>query len=261
VAISGDTIVVGARGEDSNGRGIDGEQSNNALTESGAVYVIVREGTRWKQQAYLKASNSGAGDRFGASVAVSGDAILVGAAGFDYIYGVGGSAEDSNATGINGDQANNGASNSGAAYLFVREGTAWKQTAYLKASNTGVNDYFGRAVALDAGVLAIGAPGEASHTTGINGDQTDDSSPQSGAAYAFGYASSPPKLTLLPDGSGGYFLRVSGDSTQPFELQRADSVLGAWKALATLAPSATGFTEFHEVSPNKEGAFYRVVLP
>jgi hypothetical protein len=223
--------------------------------------VFVRNGATWTQQAYLKASNTGAGDRFGASVAVAGDAILVGAGGFDYINGVGGSAEDSNATGVNGDQANNGASNSGAAYLFVRQGTVWKQTAYLKASNTGANDYFGRAVALDKGIAVVGAPDEASRAAGINGDQTDNSAAGSGAAYAFGYASSPPKLTLLPDGSGGYLLRVSGDFAQQFELQRADSALGPWKVLATLVPSATGLTEFHEVSPGINSAFYRVLVP
>ena len=60
------------------------------------------------QQAYLKASNTGAGDWFGYSVAVSGGTVVVGA------Y-----AEDSSATGVNGDQADNSASYAGAAYVFV----------------------------------------------------------------------------------------------------------------------------------------------
>ena len=86
----------------------------------------MRSGTIWSQQAYLKASNTGADDAFGCSVAVSGDTVVVGAIG-----------EDSNATGVNGNQSDNSAYDSGAAYVFVRSGTTWSQQAYLKASNTG----------------------------------------------------------------------------------------------------------------------------
>lgn len=68
------------------------------------------------QQAYLKASNTDAGDFFGRSVAISGDTVVVGA------Y-----AEDSATIGVNGNEANNGAPDSGAAYVFVRTGTTWTQ--------------------------------------------------------------------------------------------------------------------------------------
>jgi hypothetical protein len=68
----------------------------------------VRSGGDWSQQAYLKASNTGAGDWFGYSVAVSGDTVVVGAW-----------EEDSNATGVNGNQADNSAPDAGAAYLFT----------------------------------------------------------------------------------------------------------------------------------------------
>src|SRR5262249_55608214 len=143
VAISGETVVIGAVYESSNATGINGNQSDNSAWHSGAVYVFVRSGTNWTQQAYLKASNTGGtaprdtfGDFFGYSVAVSGDTIVVGA-----------DQEESNATGVNGNQANNDAVNSGAAYVFVRIGTNWAQQAYLKASNSGADDYFGVAVA------------------------------------------------------------------------------------------------------------------
>ena len=86
--------------------------------------MFVRSGTSWSQQAYLKASNTEDGDQFGYSVAVSGDTVVVGA------------IEDSSATGVNGDQTDNNARSSGAAYVFVRSGTTWSQQAYLKASNT-----------------------------------------------------------------------------------------------------------------------------
>src|SRR6266851_9295205 len=76
------------------------------------------------QQAYLKASNTDSGDSFGGSVTVSGDTIVVGAP-----------SESSNTTGVNGNQNDNSASSSGAAYVFVRSASGWSQQAYLKASN------------------------------------------------------------------------------------------------------------------------------
>ena len=68
---------------------------------------------------------------------ISGDTVVVGAF-----------SEDSNATGVNGNQSDNSATDAGAAYVFVRNGTTWTQQAYLKASNTEANDVFGSAVAI-----------------------------------------------------------------------------------------------------------------
>src|SRR6185436_1598141 len=59
------------------------------------------------QQAYLKASNTGTGDGFGHTMALSGDTLVVAAGN-----------EDSNATGVNGDGSNNSATDSGAVYVF-----------------------------------------------------------------------------------------------------------------------------------------------
>ncbi|MFO0973781.1 MAG: thrombospondin type 3 repeat-containing protein [Phycisphaerae bacterium] len=175
VAVSGDTVVVGARWEDSSATGINGNQSNDGATDSGAAYVFVRNGGVWSQQAYLKASNTQAGDSFGNSVAINGDTVVVGA-----IY------EDSAATGVNGNQADNSASNSGAAYVFVRDvNGAWSQQAYLKASNTGAGDQFGAALALSGDTLVVGADSEASGATGVNGNQLDNSTTGAGAAYVF----------------------------------------------------------------------------
>src|SRR5262249_55505941 len=110
VAVSGDTVVVGAPNEDSNADEVNGNQSDNSAVESGAAYVFVRNGANWVQQAYLKASNSEAGAGFGWSVAVSGETLVVGA-----------STEDSNAKGVNGSGTNSlDFFNSGAAYVFVR---------------------------------------------------------------------------------------------------------------------------------------------
>ncbi len=181
VAVSGDTMVVGVPAEDSNAIGVNGNQSDNSAPESGAAYVFVRRGTNWIQQAYLKASNTGAGDFFGWSVAVSGDTVVVGA-----------KWEDSSATGVDGDQNDNSATNSGAAYVFVRNGTNWSQQAYLKASNTGGSasqfsdgDAFGVSVFISGDTLVVGASGEDSNATGVNGDQSNNSAADSGAAYVF----------------------------------------------------------------------------
>ena len=126
------------------------------------------------QQAYLKASNTEMNDSFGASVAVSGDTLVVGAP-----------YEASNATGVNGNQADNSAAYAGAAYVFTRSGGVWSQQAYLKASNTEANDYFGYAVAVDGDTVVVGAPYEDSNATGVNGNQADNSAYSAGAAYVF----------------------------------------------------------------------------
>ncbi len=175
VDISGDTIVVGAPYESS---GVPATQSDNSAVGAGAAYVFVRSGTAWSQQAYLKASNPGDSDQFGWSVAVDGDRIVVGA-----------KFESSNGTGVNPDtQANNDATAAGAAYVFVRAGTDWSQQAYLKASNTDTNDSFGYAVDVSGDTIVVGADGEASNASGVDGNQGNNDSIYSGAAYVFAFA-------------------------------------------------------------------------
>jgi hypothetical protein len=147
VSVSGDTVVVGAWQEASSTTGVNSTPNELAIG-SGAAYVFVRSGTTWTQQAYLKASNTGASDGFGGSVSVSGDTVVVGA-----------HQEDSSTTGVNS-TPNESASRSGAAYVFVRSGTMWTEQAYLKASNTGVDDLFGYSVSVSGDTVAVGAYGE-----------------------------------------------------------------------------------------------------
>ncbi len=173
VAISGDTLVVGASGEDSNATGVDGDQTDNSAEDAGAAYVFTRIGDIWSQQAYLKASNTESDDFFGVSVAIVGDTVVVGA------------LEDSNATGVDGEQNDNSANGAGAAYVFTRNGGVWSQQAYLKASNTDEFDFFGRSVAISGNTLVVGAVHETSNATGVNGDQNDNSAERAGAAYVF----------------------------------------------------------------------------
>jgi hypothetical protein len=136
--------------------------------------VFTRSDGIWSQQAYLKASNTEANDQFGQYVAIASDTLVVGA-----------DAEDSNATGFDGNDANNAASDSGAAYLFTRSGGTWGQQAYLKASNTEAGDSFGFRVAVAGPTVVIGAYREASSASGINGDQSDNSAEAAGAVYVF----------------------------------------------------------------------------
>ena len=77
VAISGNTMVVGASSEDSGATGVNGDQDDNSVSAAGAAYVFVYDGTNWAQQAYLKASNASTNDVFGSYVAISGDTIVV----------------------------------------------------------------------------------------------------------------------------------------------------------------------------------------
>jgi hypothetical protein len=129
----------------------------------------------WSQQAYIKASNTETADGFGSSGDLSGDTLVVAA-----------QSEDSAATGINGDQNDNSASNAGAVYVFTRDAVGvWSQQAYVKASNTDSGDFFSGPAALSGDTLVVAAHLEASAATGINGDQNDNSAGNAGAVYVF----------------------------------------------------------------------------
>ncbi len=169
VAVSGNTVVVGAPGEGSDANVVDGDETDDTAPGAGAAYVFVYTGTAWTQQAYLKASNSDPGDAFGKAVAISGDTIVVGAW-----------AEASNGT-----ENDNSAGYSGAAYVFVRNGSTWTQQAYLKAFNSEASDYFGLSLDISGDAIVIGAYQESSADTGVNGTGQGNGSIYSGAAYVF----------------------------------------------------------------------------
>ncbi|MSV27160.1 MAG: integrin [Bryobacterales bacterium] len=190
VAISGDgnTIAVGAPVESSNAKGINGNQNDNSLYRSGAVYIFTRSGNGFAQQAYLKASNPGQSDMFGYFVGLSADGNTM---------AVSAPFESSGAKGINGNQDDNSVPQAGAVYIFTRSGTTWSQQAYVKASNTGEapvgdqldvdGDQFGFSISLsdDGNTLAAGAIAEDSAAKEINGNQNDNSAASAGAVYVF----------------------------------------------------------------------------
>lgn len=177
VSSDGNTMVVGAPFERSNATGINGDASDNSASQSGAAYVFVRTGTSWSQQAYIKASNTGVGDYFGLRVVISDDGNTV---------AVGAKFEKSNATGINGNQADDSAGDSGAVYVFTRSGTVWTQQAYVKASHTSSGS-FGCALALsgDGNTLAVGAQYDSLGISGINSNEMMSSGGSTGSAYVF----------------------------------------------------------------------------
>jgi len=180
VAIAGDgnTLAVASPEEDAVGGGIDGNQGTNGSPNSGAVYAFAFRDGRWRQQAFIKAASPTTEDEFGMALALSEDGSRL---------AVGSPGESSRSVGINGPQGNEGSLLAGAAYVFARSGTTWRQLAYVKASNTGTKDRFGDSVALsaDGQALAVGAPLEDSGATGIDGDGTDNSATDSGAAYLY----------------------------------------------------------------------------
>ncbi|MEI7813783.1 MAG: FG-GAP repeat protein, partial [Coriobacteriia bacterium] len=117
VALSGDTVVIGMT-----------QQNNN----NGAAYVFTRSGTTWTQRAELTASDGASGDRFGGSVALSGDTVVIGAR-----YANGGK---------------------GAAYVFTGSGATWtQQTKFIDSAGVSGDD-FGVSVALSGDTVVIGAP-------------------------------------------------------------------------------------------------------
>ena len=132
----------------------------------------------WSEPTYIKASNTDISDWFGTTLSLSGDGLtlVVAAPG-----------EDSAATAINGDEADNSLSWVGAAYVFFKADGEWSQQAYIKASNTDDSDNFGSSVSVsdDGNTLAIGAQSEDSASAGINGAENDNSVSQAGAVYLY----------------------------------------------------------------------------
>ncbi|MDH5693448.1 MAG: FG-GAP repeat protein, partial [Gammaproteobacteria bacterium] len=157
VALSGDTLVVGAPYEDG-GRLSTLAKNNNALTDSGAVYVFTRTGSVWKPEALLKAKdNADPNDHFGESVALFGNTLVVG-------------APDENGV-------NHARTSAGAVYVFTGSGADWSESDFLRSSNNQAGDRFGSRVAVDSNTLAVAALGE----DGDDGGSEDDS----GAVYVF----------------------------------------------------------------------------
>ena len=123
VDIDGSTVVVGAP-----------ERPAAGASDVGAVFVYERAGELFELDRVLTASDGEASDRFGRSVSVSGDMIVVGASSVD-------------------DAA-------GASYVFQRVDGEWVESHKLVPDDAEAGDGFGSAVAVDRGQILIGAPGD-----------------------------------------------------------------------------------------------------
>ena len=178
LSADGNTLVISRPSEGSRfsgtgtGTDINGNESD-LPPAAGAVYVYVRNIDTWQQQAQLTASSPGFRNNFGDSVSISsdGNTLAVGAPRAERVAGT--------------------------VTVFERSNEIWQEQAVLRASNPGQEsgadftfvrgDTFGTDVSLSANgnTLAVGATGEASGATGINGDQSDNSLPNAGAVYVF----------------------------------------------------------------------------
>ena len=227
LSLDGDTALIAAHLDDDNG------------IDSGSVYVFVRMGATWTQQAKLLPSDGAAEDEFGCSVSLSGDTAIIGAysdddngidSGSAYVFTRSGGiwtqqakllASDGAAgdwfgrsVSLDGDTAIIGASanndygyNSGSAYVFTRSGTTWTQQSKLLASDGAAEDYFGFSVSLDGNTALIGAVWD------------DDNGYRSGSAYVFtrsGTTWTQQSKLLASDGAAedyfGYSVSLSGDT-------------------------------------------------
>jgi hypothetical protein len=190
VAVSGDTMVVGAYAANGN---------------KGAAYVFVRSGNSWIEQARLVANDGAAHYYFGSSVAISGDTIIVGSPQFGtqgggttngegaaYVfvrtggvwtpqekfylgnqqgYQLGTSVSISGDTAVVGAKLEtvNSTSFQGTAYVFVRNGGAWTQQQRLTANTATQDGYFGKCVSIAGSTLIVGANNDSSSPTGGRG--------------------------------------------------------------------------------------------
>ena len=173
VSLNGNTAVIGASGK---------------TQYQGAAYVFALSGGTWRQQQKLSASDSAVGDKFGASVSLSGNTAMVGAAGKN--------------------------SSQGATYVFVQSGTAWSQRQELTASDGAAGDWFGFSVSLNGNTALIGAWAK-----------TIGSQAKQGAAYVFvesgGLWTERQELTASDGAAGDSF----GNSVS---LSGEAAAIGAW---------------------------------
>lgn len=174
VAISGDKIVVGARGKDN---------------FTGAAYVFKNTAGSWSEEKKLTAFDAAASDVYGIGVSIDNDTIAIGASndqysiGAAYVYQYDGADWNfetkltpdnqnynlfGNSVAVSGNRVvvgAHGANNlQGTAYVFVFDGSNWNQEAKLTASDAAVSNYFGYDVAFHNGQIAAGAYGVDSYT-------------------------------------------------------------------------------------------------
>lgn len=173
IAATPDLIAVGAPGEDGGSSGIGGNRLDNTKADSGAVYLFRYSGGAWIDDSYMKAPNAGAGDRFGSQLVLDDEIMVIAAPN-----------EDSSSAGVD-PTPNEGAADSGAAYVYRRVADLWMAPRFIKSSNPDPGDGFGGALALSADTMVVSADREDSEARGVGGSQSGNSAPDSGSIYVF----------------------------------------------------------------------------
>lgn len=172
VALAEDTLVVGAPSDASCAVGVGGaEEDDDGCPDAGAAYVYRWFSAGWRREARLKPSDTHGGQHFGAQVAVSKDAVLVGA-----------HRTSECAPGVPPLPV---CLSLGAAYVFRRTDAGWTQEAILTASSRMGSDWFGQGVALRGDWAAVGAPGQDSCGSGPSREDSSAGCTNSGAVYLF----------------------------------------------------------------------------
>ena len=180
VAVSGDTVVVGAH------------KDADAGTNSGSAYVFGFDGKLWGEKAKLTASDAAADEEFGYTIALSGDTLVVGAP-FSTNEGI----------------------SAGAAYVFKKVENAWHEENKLTTSDGSDGDQFGLSTAIDGKTLVVGSP--LADVVDPNDPTQNLMVPDAGAAYAFVFNQPPVAVAswdpqegivegdpVTLDGSGSY---------------------------------------------------------
>jgi hypothetical protein len=205
LAFDEDTLAIGAPGESSNGT----DENDTSLPGAGAVFVHTRTGSTFTRQAYVKASDPRANAGFGSALALETDTLVAGAphAGSDdsgtaYVYGrasgVWGpqgtlkapapAAGDrfGEAVSLSADVAGAGApGDTGSVHVFTRSEATWTHQTTVKASHPRLDSSFGAALSLSGDRLVVGSPRESSSATFIDGDESDTTCTDCGAAFVF----------------------------------------------------------------------------
>ena len=272
VEISGNTIIAGAYGDDDNG------------SLSGSAYVFTYDGSSWIEAQKISPTDVSGGDRFGHSVAINGNTVIVGAvynsdkgtrSGSGYVYRFNGTnwIEEANllasdgasydflghSVAVYGNTAVLGAYSdddngvaSGSAYVFDFDGEQWQEKQKLLASDGATGDRFGYDVAIENNRIVIGA-----FNDDVNGSD-------SGSAYAFNFVDNNwvEETKIIPsDGVSsaqfGYSLTLHEDSiwiganrdtnqiTQCGAVYRFSTTESIWQEEEKLLPSSpTAGTEF-----------------
>jgi len=213
VAIYRDTIIVGSNGDDDNGEG------------SGSAYVFVRDGSNgWHQQAKLVPGDWAADDRFGSSVAIYEDTVVVGAPEYTGTVIVGGS---------------------GSAYTFVKDGSnGWRQQAKLVPTGGAPDQRFGAKVAIHENTVIIGAHGD--NANGV----------ASGSAYVF--------VRSVQDNSWSQQAKLVPDDGEQYDSFGCDvdiyedvAIVGAWNDREKGVTPLPGFPAATEANSGSAYIFAR----